>query len=142
MSKMPRFAALSVLLALLTTLGHAGCSTKINDRVVTKITTTVASRHHGGESALFIDARPASEFSQGHIAGAINVRLGDFSYTHRDPRLRGRSPLIVYGENPGSASALALAKRLLELEYERVEYYEPGFQGWLGAGLPVERSAD
>jgi rhodanese-related sulfurtransferase len=131
-----------VLVALWSLPGMSGCSTKISDRAVARISTSDAGNRHGRGQALFIDARPAPDFDRGHIAGAVNLRLGDLSYTQRDPRLTGRSPLIVYGENPGSASALALAKRMLDLEYEGVEYFEPGYQGWRGAGLPVEGPGD
>ena len=137
-----RFGVGLVFLALWALPGLSGCTTKISDRAVVRISMTEATRRHGREQALFIDARPGPEYARGHIAGAINLRLGDLSYTRRDPRLTGRSPLIVYGEDPGSATALALAKRLLELEYEGVEYFEPGFLGWRGAGLPVESAGD
>lgn len=137
-----RIGVVLVLLALWSLPGLSGCSTKISDRAVVRISTTEASKRHGRGQALFIDARPASDYDRAHIVGAVNLRLGDLSFTRRDSRLSGRSPLIVYGENPGSASALALAKRLLDLEYEGVEYFEPGFLGWRGAGLPVEGAGD
>jgi rhodanese-related sulfurtransferase len=133
---------LPVLSALSMTPGMSGCSTKISDSVVNRITTTEAIRRHDGEKTLFIDARPKSAYQRGHIAGAISLRLGELSYTDRDTRLMTHSPLVVYGENPGSAPALALAKRLLEMDYKDIEYYEPGLSGWRAAGLPIERAED
>jgi len=130
-------AAALALGVMLTATG--GCSPTISDRTVTRIETTLATQRQAQESALFIDARPAAAYQSGHIPGAINLRLGELSYTGRDPRLTGRSPLIVYGQNPGSATALALAKRMMELKYSGVEYFEPGIEGWRRAGLPVER---
>ncbi len=130
---------LPVFLLVLTLLISAGCTTKISDRTVNRITTTAANVRHAEKNALFIDARPSAAYQREHIAGAVNIRLGELSYVSRDQRLVGRSPLIVYGENPGSATAIALAKRLLELEYEGVEYYEPGISGWRSAGLPLDR---
>lgn len=126
----------------LTLLAPAGCTTKISDRAVSRITTTTANVRHAQKNALFIDARPRAAYERGHIAGAVNIRLGEISQVTRDRRLVGRAPLIVYGENPGSATAIALAKRLLELEYEGVEYYEPGFAGWRSAGLPVASAGE
>jgi len=123
-------------------LAGTGCTTKISDRAVTRVTTTEASRHQEREQSLFIDARPSAAYRREHIAGAVNIRLGDIPYARRDSRLVGRSPLIVYGEDPGSATALALAKRLLELDYEGVQFFEPGIAGWRAAGLPVVREAD
>jgi len=133
---------MSVVMSGLVSGLMSGCTTKISDSVITRISTTEASKRQGAGKALFIDTRPGPDFTRGHIPGAINLRLGDISYTDRDPRLTDRSPLIVYGENPGSATAMAMAKRLLELEYEGVAFYEPGFAGWRSAGLPVDRSGD
>ena len=142
MDNMQRFGVGLVMLSLSALPVMSGCSTTISDRIVTLLTTTEASQRHGAAKALFIDARPRPAYERGHIEGAINLRLGELSYIDRDPRLTDRSPLIVYGENPGSASALALAKRLMEMKYAGVVYYKPGFAGWRSAGLPVERSGN
>ena len=146
MFQMQRFRVGFLLAALLSfpllPVGMSACSTTMSDRAVARINTTDAARRHGDKSALFIDARPEAAYNRGHIPGAINIRLGELSYTDRDARLLGRSPLIVYGENPSSATALALAKRMMDLEYENIIYYEPGFTGWRSAGLPIERAGD
>ncbi len=134
----PRVAWIA-LVVLTTPLLTTGCSVKISDRVVNRITTTEASARHSREDPIFIDARPAPAFNRGHIAGAINIRLGDLSRIDRDQRIVGRTPKVVYGENPGSATAIALAKQLMEMDYEGVEFFEPGFSGWRSAGLPIER---
>lgn len=134
----PGAALLACLAAAVLLPSLPGCGSTISDRVVTRIELTQATRRFGARQALFIDARPGEDYQQGHIRGAINLRLGDLSFTQRDSRLSGRSPLIVYGQDPGSATAVALAKRLLELEYEGVEYFEPGYAAWRSAGLPTE----
>ena len=124
------------------TLVTAGCTTKINDGVVGRATTTDATRYHNGKKTLFIDARPSTAYNREHITGAINMRIGDLTYTEQDPVLTSHSTLVIYGENPGSPSALALAKRLIGLNYKGVVYYEPGLDGWRNAGLPTVRQGE
>jgi rhodanese-related sulfurtransferase len=130
------------LTALSLTLFATGCATKVSDSVVSRITTTDATRLHSGKKSLFIDARPSTAYGRGHITGAINMRFADLSYSEQDPELTSRSTLVVYGENPGSPTALALAKRLISLKYKGVVYYEPGLDGWRNAGLPIENQRE
>ena len=92
------------------------------------------------KGVLVMDTRPEDAFAAGHIPGARNLRLRDISGERRDPRLESYKTIIVYADNPGSASAIAMTKRLLSLDYTDVRLMEEGFEGWSSRGLPVERS--
>lgn len=89
--------------------------------------------------AIFIDARPPSQYAAGHIAGAVNWRLDQFKPTADvDPKIEAYRNLVVYGNDPGSAAARGLSKRLMEIGYEGVRMFSPGFTAWNGSKLPVE----
>ena len=88
---------------------------------------------------VLIDARPPTEYSRSHIPRAISVDLADLDGRRvNDPRFAPFETRVVYGRDPGSAIARAVAKRLLALGYEGVRLYQPGIEGWARAGLPLE----
>lgn len=96
------------------------------------------------DTALFIDARKPERFAEGHIPGARNMRTPDVDLRYgTDPALERYKNLIVYGENPGTATVNAMAKRLIEAGYngfvkKRVKVYPGGWEEWEITGLPVE----
>lgn len=96
------------------------------------------------DTALFIDARRPDRFAEGHIPGARNMRTPDVDLRYgTDPALERYKHLIVYGENPGTATVNAMAKRLIEVGYngfvkKRVKVFQGGWEEWEITGLPVE----
>lgn len=122
-------------------LGLLACAPKVSDKSIRPISAAEVVTRTAGESkgVLLMDTRPPEAFAEGHLPNARNLRLTDISGERRDPRLEGYRTIIVYAENPGSASAIAMTKRLISLEYRDVRLMEEGFQGWQSRGLPVER---
>lgn len=96
------------------------------------------------DTALFIDARTPERYSAGHIPGAMNLRTPDIDLRYgTDPALERYKHLIIYGENPGTASVNAMAKRMIEVGYngfvkKRVKVYLDGWEEWEITGLPIE----
>ncbi len=96
------------------------------------------------DTALFIDARKPERFAEGHIPGARNLRTPDIDLRYgTDPALERYKNLIVYGENPGTATVNAMAKRLIEAGYngfvkKRVKVFPGGWEEWEITGLPIE----
>lgn len=132
-------------------LGVAGC-TKISDKDVLRDAlevSDVAKIVQKGEvaagssapSTLLLDVRTAEAFAAGHLPGARNIRLPEIDPKEKDPDLDRYKMIIVYDQNRGSASGMAVAKRLLIADYDDVRLFEEGFDAWKRAGLPVERSA-
>ena len=131
-----------------------GCQRgKISDKKIDVITLAEAVEYHEESlarepKAVFIDARRASIVAGGWIQGARNLRPDDVDpRMGRDPELEGMDALIVYGQDPSSAVARAMAKRLIETGYnsllkQRVKFYPGGYDEWLATGLPVERPDD
>ncbi len=107
-------------------------------KVVQKGEVTAGS---GGPSTLLLDVRTADAYAAGHLPGARNIRLPQIDPKEKDPDLDRYKTIIVYDQNRGSASGMAVAKRLLIADYDDVRLFEEGFDAWKRAGLPVERSA-
>lgn len=132
-----------VLVCLAGVISTAACSPKISDRSIRPVSAAEVMTRTADkpENVLIMDTRPPETFNAGHIPGARNLRLTDISGERRDPRLEGYKTIIVYADNPGSASAIAMTKRLITLDYKDVRLMEEGYEGWRARGLPTE-SAD
>jgi rhodanese-related sulfurtransferase len=128
------------LLALLVAaLLLPGCKASISDKSIKRIDVTVAAKAVDSK-AVFVDVRPAEDFAAGHIPGALNIRLADIPDDGPVPALRSKKRIIVYGQNPGSSVAMAFVKQLLSSRhYDRVEWFEGGFDAWRAAGGTVQR---
>ncbi len=89
---------------------------------------------------LLIDPRPPSAFAAGHIPGARNIQTPEMplDQTALDPAIARHSHLIVYGDDPGSAAASGMTKRLLRLGYEGVRLFAGGLSEWRAKGHPVD----
>jgi rhodanese-related sulfurtransferase len=103
-----------------------------------------AKQFHDAGAAVFVDAREAGEYEEGHIDGAINL---PYDVAVSDPsRLQsldtGGRPIITYCGGGGCEMSLQLAHELMFMgEHEKVLVYEGGFPEWVEAGLPVARGS-
>ena len=120
----------------------ASCSGNVSDRSIEPISqaeTTDRLRENAG-STLLLDARDARSFDAGHLPGARLTRLSEIDLTAGRPRFGDDwDMIVVYGQDPGSAKAPALVKRLLQQGHKNVALLEGGFAAWVSAGLPTER---
>jgi rhodanese-related sulfurtransferase len=148
--RIPFFAASALLvLGVLSTM-LSGCGkSNISDKKIQYIDLPRAVelyelQQRENDTALFIDARKPERFAQGHIPGARNLRTPDIDLRYgTDPALERYKNLIVYGENPGTATVNAMAKRLIEVGYngfvkKRVKVFPGGWHEWEITGLPIE----
>jgi rhodanese-related sulfurtransferase len=125
-----------------TLAGLGGCSKQITDRDVVPITLVevraiVESPRPG--HVLLIDPRSPASFAAGHLPGARNLQLAEVrSERGTDPAMERYGELVVYGDDPGTASAVAMTKRLMMTGYKNVRMYMGGLSEWKRAGLRVE----
>lgn len=119
----------------------AGCTKAISDESLTRTAAVdVADRlSRKTGSTILVDARPKAQYDAGHLPSAVNVRLEDVA-AGRIAGLEQYPTIIVYGQNPGSASAVGLAKRLLSMGYDGVRFFEGGVDEWRAAGRPLVRT--
>ncbi len=134
-----RTATLQALLVL-ACLALASCAKNISDKNVDLIDVQQMAKIHSREAkdVLIIDARSPDAFAAGHIPGARNIRLPQIRENDRDPALERYKRIVIYGQNPGSAPAMALAKRMLAAGYSDVVLFKPGFDAWKSSGMSVE----
>ncbi len=132
---------LALGLALATTVG---CDVNITDKDVEFITVgeAMALKEESPDATIFLDPRPVEAFRQGHIPGARNLRLPEVPAGA--PLQRGldeADTLIVYGDNPGTPAARAMAKRLLANGYSVVRLLQGGLAEWTAQGGELARPA-
>lgn len=136
---------LAVFLIGATAALPGGCNRDVSDRdirtialpEVRKMTASDRERH-----AALIDPRSPRAFAEGHIPTARNLQLTEVSGIRGDldRDLAAHKNLIVYGDNPGSAPARAMAKRLMTAGHKGVWWYEGGLDDWTRSGNRAERS--
>ncbi len=124
-----------------------GCGDKVSDKDVDEAIVSVSQARailqDKPGAAKAVDSRSPAEYADGHIPGAVNLDLATVSDRKDaiDPALARYKTLVVYGEDPGSGSARAMAKRLMRSGAKDVRLLGGGFLEWKGAGLRVEQSA-
>ena len=97
----------------------------------------VKRRMDTGEKFVLVDVREESEWTQGHLPGAIHLGKG---IIERDveQRVPDTGAKIILYCGGGFRSALA-ADNLQKMGYTNVESMDGGWKGWIGAGLPTQK---
>jgi rhodanese-related sulfurtransferase/DNA-binding transcriptional ArsR family regulator len=86
-----------------------------------------------------IDVRPADEYAQGHIPGAVSVPLGELDRHMRS--LRKRTEVVAYCRGPYCVLAPEAVARLRARGF-RARRLADGMPEWRLAGLPVATGDD
>jgi rhodanese-related sulfurtransferase len=90
---------------------------------------------------VFVDARYAWDFVEGHIPGAVNIPPGSFERGAQElvTRLPKNAPIITYCNGSSCYSSLALARLLRdEFGFTQVRVLAAGWPAWKEAGYSVE----
>lgn len=85
---------------------------------------------------LLVDVRTASEYSTGHLPGAISIPLNDLPH-HLD-RIPTDKKTVLYCST-GYRSAMGVMALRLQ-GFDQVRGFPPSFAGWQAAGEPVSQS--
>jgi rhodanese-related sulfurtransferase len=132
--------------ASLLAIAPGGCERKTRDpdiKIITlsemKVLVGREAQGEGGEIVL-VDPRPVRAYEAGHIPGARNIQLPQINPKGSgDPRLARYRHIVVYGEDPGSAVARGMTKRLIAVGHRGVRWYAGGIREWQGRGYEVAR---
>ncbi|MCX6356453.1 MAG: rhodanese-like domain-containing protein [Candidatus Aureabacteria bacterium] len=91
--------------------------------------------------AVFVDARPAGEYREGHVAGAISIPEDEFRlYLEEVLRVGEERPMVVaYCRGMECDEAHLLAGRLHDAGINEAVVFAGGLTEWSRAGLPVEK---
>ncbi|MBX3401962.1 MAG: rhodanese-like domain-containing protein [Phycisphaeraceae bacterium] len=129
-------------LCLVFVLISVGCQQKISDRDIVVIDLAETRILHAARAARFVDSRGPEEFAAGRIAGSLNLQLPQVSEvkTEMEPSIARAKTVVVYGNNPGSGVAKAIAKRLMIAGHKGVRLYAGGMDEWRANNLPVEQA--
>lgn len=90
--------------------------------------------------AIFIDARSAGEYNDGHIPGAINIPVGDAN--NKIPQYKDLfkdKVLVPYCHGAGCHLSDKDAYALFDAGYRKIAIYFGGWPEWTQANMPVEK---
>jgi len=91
-------------------------------------------------TAVFVDARSAGFYADGHIKGAVSLPLGEVGVLL--DAFKNKYPpdtyVITYCSGRECDDSHQLAQVLLENGYANVSIFIDGFPGWAARGYPVE----
>jgi rhodanese-related sulfurtransferase len=96
--------------------------------------------YQSGE-ALFLDARPESQYAEGHIKGAVNLPWQDLDRYFMEviDSLDGPEAIITYCDGEACDLSHELALFLNEMGFENAHVLVNGWSLWIEAGLPTGR---
>jgi rhodanese-related sulfurtransferase len=102
-----------------------------------------AKRLFDAQAALFVDARDASEYEEGHIAGAIRLTRDEALANPDRVRALGAPsrPIVSYCNGGRCEASRELAQVLVGAGFRRVLVFAGGFPEWAAAGHPVARGS-
>lgn len=101
---------------------------------------TAAKRLFDAGRALFVDARPADDYTEAHVQGAVSLPVGAFDDAIGDflERVAPETPLVVYCSGRTCEDSHRLAQMLTDFGYGDVKVMVDGLPGWQAKGYPVE----
>lgn len=133
-----------MLAASLPVWGSIGCERETRDTDIKIVSVGEVKalwdrQQKGSETAvLIVDPRPTKYYSASHIPGARNLQLPAINpKADRDPMLERYDNIVVYGEDPGSATSRGMAKRLLAVGYKHIRFFAGGLKDWRARGYPT-----
>ena len=88
---------------------------------------------------IFIDARSGYDFGLGHIKGAANLPLHDFTEAHPLMHILTRDrELVIYCDGEDCNSSRDLARLLTASGFTHVRIFFGGWNEWRAHDLPEE----
>lgn len=98
---------------------------------------------HSKNLAVFIDARDQWEFSEGHIAGAVNIP--EFSFEEDNSILKTIDKdaiIVVYCDGDDCDTSKRLAAQIFNLGYNNIFVFLGGYNEWNNSGLQIEKAEE
>jgi rhodanese-related sulfurtransferase len=102
-----------------------------------------AARLFSSGQAVFVDARSAQDYAQGHIEGAVSIPV--FAFVQMFPRTRAQlegKTIITYCDGEGCTLSQDLADQLKASGLANVFVLKNGWSLWKDAGLPLAASQE
>ena len=92
--------------------------------------------------SIFLDARDAEAYKKGTITGALNLPIGEFAiyYPQMERSLSKDANVVVFCSGVDCLSSYYLAVELIKMDYNNIELFEDGIDGWIKNGFLVEKN--
>jgi rhodanese-related sulfurtransferase len=92
--------------------------------------------------AVFLDAREAGEYKEGHIKGAINMPFEqwDTYWESVKPKLNATTEIVAYCGGLDCELSLFETRELKRLGYQNAYIFFGGWLKWQDAKLPIDKS--
>lgn len=94
------------------------------------------------KTAVFVDAREESLFSEGHIQGAVSLFVYDYGklFSGFMAKYPHDQLIVTYCSGRECEDSHTLARYLKEDGYTQVRVFVDGYPAWSKEGLPVEKA--
>ena len=127
----------------------AGCKTKTSDRDLQPVTPPEAIAKFGlpgsadDARTVWIDPRTALKYAEAHIPGAVSIPFGGGDFEFEAARVsKGRTAVVIYGDNYQDILADAASKRLIQLGYKDVFTLRGGIEQWVAGDFHRRNGRD
>ncbi|MFP4194278.1 MAG: rhodanese-like domain-containing protein [Desulfobacterales bacterium] len=99
-----------------------------------------ASRLYAENEAVFVDARPKSQYDQGRIEGAVSLPWQEVNERFMEvaDQLEGGKTIICYCDGESCELSHELALFLADMGFEDARVLIDGWTKWRQAGLPTQ----
>jgi rhodanese-related sulfurtransferase len=104
---------------------------------VSQLNSSDAVRLMNNDKTLVVDTREASEFSAGHIKGALNIPMSEFKKRLSELEKHKDNDVLLYCRS-GSRSNSA-CKMMRKGGFDSIHNLAGGMMGWSSANLPVTK---
>lgn len=93
------------------------------------------------QNVTFIDARTKEEYAEGHIKNSLNIPFYDSDKYENVLKTLDKDKIIVtYCSGEDCDLSIMLGDELFEKGFKRVYIFYGGWNDWLEAGYPIEKS--
>lgn len=95
--------------------------------------------------AVFVDGRPANEFAEGHITGAINIPYEIIREKTPEEKkemtkdINQNAVIVTYCSGSHCDISIDVAYELFDLGYKNLNIYLGGLEEWVEKGYPTEK---
>lgn len=96
------------------------------------------------KTAIFLDARPQSQYEDGHISGALSLPWQDVTsaFTEIAGELEDNQTIVTYCDGENCELSHDLAMFLKEMGFTDVRVLINGWTVWQDAGLPSRKTVE
>lgn len=103
---------------------------------------TEAKQIYDANNTIFVDARGAEAYREGHVKGAISLPVDDFHSVGQAflEKYLPATSMVVYCSGRECEDSHTLAGFLKDLGYTNVRVMLDGYPGWEKGGYPVEKN--